>query len=239
MRDVHGRFGAERREEMGQRIDGLGPQHAFVHGVAQVLGDLVRGAVASLGEVPPPEHRGTVDQHDLPVGLVGARSLEVDLAVGPEERPRTCAGVAGPAPQQGSHLGDHFLVHGAEEVPLVPEVVVERARVSPACSAISSVRVPWNPSRVKSRRAVSSSARRVSRTWAARRPAAADAGAPSLPASVWSASVRFTMYPTYRLFGMCASRHRLLRAPTTGPLRPASTPRPGQPSPARPVPAQE
>ena len=87
--------------------------------------------VLTIGEVLPPEDGRAVDEHDLPVGLVGGGGFEVDLAVGPEERP--CAGgrVGRTAPEQGRHLRQHLLVHGPEQVLLVAEVMVEGAPGQP------------------------------------------------------------------------------------------------------------
>ena len=160
---VHGRSHAEGRQQVGQRLDGLGLEHPLGHGVAQVLHDLVVGPATPLGPGRPPEHGRAVDQHDLAVGLVGRGGLEVDLAVGPEEGPGAGAGIERTAPEQPDHL--------ARPPPRTPPGTGPpcpgsggRGHPGSARPAGRSPRSGWpgTRSRANSRRAVSSRARRVS-----------------------------------------------------------------------------
>src|SRR5450631_3587434 len=47
---IHGRAHAESREQVSQRLNGLGLEHPLGHGVAEVADDLTGGTVAAFGE---------------------------------------------------------------------------------------------------------------------------------------------------------------------------------------------
>ena len=111
---------------MGQGFHRLRIEGALVDGVGHVLHDLSGGSVAPLRQVVPAEDGRAVDQDDLTVGLIGGGGIEIDLAVGPEQRPGVGRTVTRTSPQEPAHLAGHLLVDRPEQVLLVPEVMVER-----------------------------------------------------------------------------------------------------------------
>ena len=109
--------------------DRLGREAAGLHGRLQLVLDQAEPvAHADLAPAPPAEHRGAVEQHDaLDLGL-GAR-LEPA-----ERRPTRSTASGSVAPEATAarggalgHLGLDLLEDRGEELPLVGELVVERA----------------------------------------------------------------------------------------------------------------